>query len=295
MMLQLAKWLMQERRQANIFILVNTIISVFFPPGMILASAAATLVTLRHGLQQGLITGMWGMIPALVFALYWQSPNALFLLCISFISGYCLRATQSWSITVIALTAQALIAALLLQFFAGEALSSSAELLKKILENVQQPSASMEQQAVLAKLKTLLTPTMLAGMTGAFLVTIGMLSLALGRSWQAALYNPGGFQLEFHQLRLGRLELLTVIVASFALFSLGEGYQIWGGVALFPLLIAGIALCHAIAKQKQLAKPWYVVFYTMLILVEPLRMILVLVAVMDVSINFRQRFKHQNS
>jgi uncharacterized protein YybS (DUF2232 family) len=100
--------------------------------------------------------------------------------------------------------------------------------------------------------------------------------------------------LEFQQLRLGKSELLVLLAVSLGIFQLGSVYISWIGLGLFPLLIAGIAVFHALANSKKLAKHWYVLFYIVLFLSDPVKMILVVVAMVDTFIDIRQKLGRKN-
>lgn len=144
-------------------------------------------------------------------------------------------------------------------------------------------------------LSGLISKPFLAGLIGANVVLTGFLSTALARSWQAKLYNPGGFQQEFHQLRLGKLELLILIALTALLLQLGNDYLTWLAITLLPLLIAGVAVFHALAYKKQLGKSWYVLFYIALLWLDPLKVILVVVAAVDSVKDIRQWFNNRKN
>jgi uncharacterized protein YybS (DUF2232 family) len=307
MMLPLAQWIMQGRRQAIGFVLITLITGLIIWPNTILAAAAITLVTLRLGIKEGLQLSAWAIIPAGVFAVYLQNFTPLLLIATCLACSQLLRATQSWSLTLLLLSFLGLLAATGLLTFTGEQLEQQAAMIGQALsefatqaESAKSASteaskaATSEQQSMIELLQPLLNKVFLAGLFATSIVITGFLSLALGRSFQAGLYNPGGFQTEFHQLRLGKTELFILIVASLGILQLGANYLSWLGLTLVPLLVAGIAVFHAFAKSKKLAKHWYVLFYIVLIMSEPVKMILMMLAVVDCFINLRSKLTQKN-
>jgi uncharacterized protein YybS (DUF2232 family) len=297
MMLPLVEWIMQGRRQAIGFVLITLITGLIIWPNNILAAAAITLVTLRFGIKEGVLLGVWAILPAAVFAFYLQNHTPLLLIASTLVCSEMLRATRSWSLTLLLLSFCGLIAAMGLAGFASEPLNEQATIISEALGELAKQSATNtaeEQQSLIAMLQPLLNSTFLAGLFATSIVTTGFLSLALGRSFQARLYNPGGFQAEFHKLRLGKTELIVLIVASLGLTQLGTDYLSWTGVFLLPLLVAGIAVFHAFAKSKKLATFWYVLFYIVLFLSDPVKMILMVLAIADTFTDFRKKLSPPN-
>lgn len=118
---------------------------------------------------------------------------------------------------------------------------------------------------------------------------MGVTSLLCARWLQSALYNPGGFQQEFHQLRIsqGILGVMIAGVVAGQTLSILEG--IWP-VLLMPTLLAGFSLIHGIAKIKGLGKRPMVLMYGSIILFGPLALLIVTVAaITDSFSNYRDK------
>jgi hypothetical protein len=113
----------------------------------------------------------------------------------------------------------------------------------------------------------------------------------LARWWQATLYNPGGFQQEFHQLRLNPIQAVACFAAVIYCWSQGGDYQTWSSLFALPLLLVGIAIVHHLVKVKNVSRQWLVLFYIALLLFSPLTVLLVTLAVMDTWTNFRARIQ----
>ena len=110
----------------------------------------------------------------------------------------------------------------------------------------------------------------------------------VGRWWQALLYNPGGFQQEFYQLRLSRTNIF-VLVAGLVLFSSIEGYHQWAWLFAIPIIIVGIALVHALVALKQLSRHWLFGFYVIFITFAPVVPLLMMAVIADSALDFRLR------
>lgn len=143
-----------------------------------------------------------------------------------------------------------------------------------------------EQAAILAPWMT--------GLVVAGLVLGVLISLLLGRWWQAMLYNPGGFGDEFRQLRLGQQVALLAIGLLLIRVSLpGLGSAIAGDGLLVigvGLLLQGLAVLHALVYQRKRHVGWLIGLYVVLLLgtfqVAPL---IALLGLLDNWFRFRER------
>jgi hypothetical protein len=164
MMLPLAQWIMQERRQAIAFVCICILTSLFIWPNSILAAAAISLVTLRHGVKEGFILSLWALIPALLFAVYLNAFSALLLIVSSLLCSHLLRATQSWSLTLMLLSLSGLVTSLVLLGFAEPMLSTQVQTISDILNEYAKQANNSEQQALVAMLQPTLQSGFLAGL-----------------------------------------------------------------------------------------------------------------------------------
>jgi len=108
---------------------------------------------------------------------------------------------------------------------------------------------------------------MMTGAMGVSVMSIALGALFLARYWQAGLFNPGGFQKEFHTLSLGRnAALVCVLVIAVAI---GQGGQTAGAIAMvviFAFFIQGLAVTHALVKQRGMHRYWLHGIYVLLVL-----------------------------
>ena len=136
------------------------------------------------------------------------------------------------------------------------------------------------------------TAAQIAGMLGAGTGMTSVLCLLLARYWQAALYNPGGFGDEFRALRYPLAVSSVLAVASIALASLGLQYRTWAVIALLPLTFAGLALVHARVRHREQGMGWLTGFYAAWLLLDPVKILVVGIAIADSWFDFRQRWSN---
>ncbi len=111
---------------------------------------------------------------------------------------------------------------------------------------------------------------LMTGAMGVSVMSVALGALFLARSWQADLVNPGGFQKEFHALSLGRNAALVCVAAIVLLLTMG-GYVL-GAIAaaiIFAFIIQGLAVAHALVKQRGMHRFWLHGMYVLLILPMP--------------------------
>jgi hypothetical protein len=119
---------------------------------------------------------------------------------------------------------------------------------------------------------------------------MSVLCLLLARYWQAALYNPGGFGAEFRALYYPATVSSVLVVAALALYGLGVQYSTWAMICLIPLTFAGLALVHARSVLTGRGKGWLTMFYIAWVFFDPVKLLVVVFAIADSWLNFRQRW-----
>ena len=130
---------------------------------------------------------------------------------------------------------------------------------------------------------------MLSGI-GAAHMFLAVLLLMTARWMQALLFNPGGFRMEFHGLRIERhvaLGLIAIMLLS------GSGTIVpesWALYFLMPLVFAGIALIHAVVSMRRLPVMLLVTFYIVLLLPAAVQLV-VLLALLDSWFDIRSRLQ----
>ena len=163
------------------------------------------------------------------------------------------------------------------------------ELLLSLTDEMLKQLAADAELEVTDELVTSFQALLVASFAASFFaMSIG--SLFLARSWQAALFNPGGWREEFHQLRLGSFEMAVIIAAMLLGPSIGlDGYiLVFSG--LVPIVVCGLALVHGLVGKKNLGGHWMVGFYVLAVVLFPtLIAIVALLAMLDSAIDIRSR------
>ncbi|MBK5509999.1 MULTISPECIES: hypothetical protein [unclassified Pseudomonas] len=281
----IAEFIMRGRMQATLVVAGCATLPLLYWLG----AAAGCLVLLRRGLKDAIGVLALGLLPALVWWLYSDDPRALLVLLGSWSLALVLRASESWNRVLLVSIAMGVVFSVVL----GTAFAPQIEMLAQALIKVM-PSLlgdvyqklSVDEQARFA---SLIAPV-LTGLIAALLQIVSVLSLLVGRYWQALLYNPGGFGREFRAIRfpLG----LAMLLLAFMLLGPNFGSQLAMLTPLcsVPLVFAGLALIHGLVAQKRLARFWLVGLYvTLLLFMQLIYPLLVVLAIVDSLIDFRGR------
>jgi len=277
----LAQWAMKGRWQAT----VAAAGSFVFPFLFWLGAAIQALVLLRHGLSQGGRVVLWSLLPALAWAAIGDPTPVLVAVGTSALA-IMLRRTVRLDRTLLLATLFGFIAYLILP-----------PMLSEVLPEIEQRSQELVAEALQSdpELQTQMLPLvapMISGGLAALHTLVIILCLLLGRYWQSSLFNPGGFGQEFRQLRLPLVFSLPALVVCLAA---GELEPVLAGVTpvlSVPLVIAGLALFHGLAKQTQTSPGWLAMVYIALIIFGPyMYTLLIFVAALDSLLDIRSRLK----
>ena len=228
----LAEFIMRGRMQAALVAFFGSLLPLISP-------AAVSLVTLSKGLSEGALIALWALLPLLV-VFYISDFNVMVTL--SSIVGVLgvmaaselLRLSTSWSRTLFFVVAFSGIAAVALDFLFAEQTNAFELVVAELFREVQQ----QQENAFIPGRSFLL------GVIGYVIALTSVICLVLGRWWQAILYNPGGFQAEFHQLRFGVVPAVILLAGMLASDFASQEFASWAGLLGLPLLLVGIALVH---------------------------------------------------
>nr|WP_300306755.1 hypothetical protein [Halomonas sp.] len=283
-MLAIARWAMKGTPQAALVALLASAIPWLFWFG----SAIAALVTLRRGMSSGLPVIAAAAIPA---GWWWTQgdPIPLATTLLAILMAIVLRSRMRWSE---ALIVGALAGAVMIQLGVFLPRADTAMLLEELRQSSTELSAFLDDLAASGVDAKTLAELLISGVTGLIVMLAAVACLVLARSWQAGLYNPGGFREEFHALRLSIRELVFLVVLLIAGAVLGLPGL--GMLAWIPLLIAGIGLIHGVVGRKGMNGLWLVAFYVLLITTWPMILIVLVVAMIDTFADFRGRLGHDN-
>jgi hypothetical protein len=280
----LAEFIMRGRMQA-------CVVGVFGSLLPFVSVSTIGLVTLRKGAAEGFIVSLWVILPLLLS--YMFSASSPFMAVVSGVAlinmalvanAHRVAADWNFSLGIATLSGVVLVclAALLFQAEMNDFVNELEEMLATASQQSGQTMLVLTRNGFLAFVAWVVI----------FNTVIG---LVLSRWWQALLYNPGGFQEEFHMLRLSpklSLVCLSIFIAGLAL---GGNYQLWLRLASTPLLIGGLAIVHYVVQHKGFGRQVLVVMYIGLFLFGPVLMVLLgALGAADSVMNFRTRLADDN-
>lgn len=270
----LAQYAMNGRRQA----ITAAFLCGLIPLVNMLSPALVALVCLRHGPREATMVAAWAVLPLLGWAMA-GDITPLILLIGALVLATVLRQTASWQTT--------LLVAIVVGVGAEMALRLRPDFLALLLAQVEAfLAAGGGPQS--ADVPADVMQDALVSLFGVMHMFLAICLVLVARWWQAVLYNPGGFQQEFHQFRLQpRAAMLLAII--FVLAS--GGITVLAGWIMYfmvPLLFAGLALAHGLIGLKKLSGLWLIALY-MLLLNPLLAQMLTVAALVDSWADFRGR------
>tara|TARA_R110002049_G_scaffold152381_3_gene316349 strand:- start:1049 stop:1966 length:918 start_codon:yes stop_codon:yes gene_type:complete len=298
MLQSIALFSMQGRWQAAGVIALLSVAALMLPPFSYLASGVIVLCTLRMGPKEGMkvvvaTTALFTILAGLLLNKIYIS--GLFLISswlpifgASWVLGY----TRSLAMSLLAATGLGIVVVFGTYIVLPDPVLWWQQLIQPLAETLaQQPGWQFDQaqtQTIVLNLSSMMTGLMAAGLS----LNI-MLGLLIGRSWQAKLYNPGGFASEFQQLRLGKsLAILTIVMMIVTALPLGDSVAILRSclpVLLVVFTLQGLSVVHAIVKQQQRQSFWLVAVYVLLLVMMPqMAVLLTIIGVLEQWFNFRR-------
>ncbi|MFW1677483.1 hypothetical protein ACFVYJ_06830 [Pontibacter sp. JAM-7] len=280
----LAELVMRGQKHAAVVAVVAALLPLLYW----ISAAAVALVTLRRGPSDGAGLLVWAILPAGVWT-YSGDPTPLVVIAGTYVLAILLRQTVSWPrVLMLALPLGALMALLLETALSG-VIGQMVEMTQQLLE---QSTTSAEADKLLT---TETLNAILVGGLSAVHTAMILLSLILARSWQSGLYNPGGFQQEFHQMRLPATYTALLLAALVLGSQVGLEIWRWLPLVLLPWIICGIALIHGSVAKRDLGRSWLVGFYLAVVFFGPyMILLLVAAAVLDSFVDFRSRMPVKN-
>ena len=293
-MLFLARFILKGQSLAALVAATMAILGLAVPPAAWISAAAIVLVTLVNGPKSGLITTALSLAGAALFAfLIFSAPQiAVIFVLLAWLPAWLvaavLRQTVSLAYSLQILTVMSLLAVVMLYVL----YPNMGELWREPLDVIVKQLAEQSTDFSLAELKQTedWIIDFLPGLFASSLMFGTMLSLLLGRWWQAVFYNPGGFAKEFQSLNLGKVSalcasaimLIAAIVDSvFAVAMVTVVLVLYGMQAL--------SLLHAAINIRQLNATWLFVVYLIMFFVPHVLLLLILASFVDPWLNIRQR------
>jgi hypothetical protein len=290
----LAKFSLQGLHQAVLATVGFAVLAMVLPPAGVVSAAIVALVTMREGAMQGTYVVLISSVVLAVLMLVMQQPPLwgglaglvqwVPLLLLGVLLGY----TSSWTVTVQVALAFCLFVVLMIYTMVGDV----PGLWHPLLERFAKPALEQGGMPTTQIDETLqYSASILTGLLAASLLLVSLLALMLARSMQAALYNPGGFSLEFRSLRFG---LWPAALGVALLFVLMISDMTLPGELVSVLVVAfflqGLAVVHSVAAQQNLQRGWLIGIYVLLIIIlTPVVLLLAGLGWVDAFVDLRRK------
>ncbi len=297
-MLFLARFILKGQSQAALVAATMAILGLILPPAAWISAAVIVLVTLVYGPQRGLITTALSLLGAALFAyLIFATPQlAVVFVLLAWLPAWLLatilRQSVSLAYSLQILTVVCLLAVVLIYML----YPNFGELWREPIDQLVTQLVAQSDEFSLAQLKQT-EDWIIEFLPGMFVCSImfgSMLSLFLGRWWQAVFYNPGGFAKEFQSLNLGKISALCAIAIMLMAMLTNSVFAIALVTIVFVLYgMQALSLLHAVIRIRQLKTTWLFVVYLSIFFIPHLLLLLILASIADPWLDIRQRISKE--
>ena len=295
-MLFLARFILKGQSQAALVAASMAILGLAVPPAAWISAAAIVLVTLVNGPKSGLITTALSLLGAGIFAfLIFATPQvAVVFVLLAWLPAWLiaavLRQTVSLAYSLQVLTVMSLLAVVMVY----ATVPDIGEMWREPLDIMVEQLAEQSEDFTLTELKQTedWVIKFLPGLFASSLMFGTMLSLFLGRWWQAVFFNPGGFGKEFQSLNLGKVSALCAIAIMLIAIIVDSVFAV-AMVAVVSVLygMQALSLLHAVIKIRQVNAVWLFVVYLIMFFVPQMLLLLILASFADPWLDIRQRIR----
>ena len=294
----LAAFIMKGRMQAIMVASAFALLSLVLPPVSIISSAAVALVTLRLGPKEGLWVLLAGSLAAallstvllgsyqfaLLYSLLLWFPVALI--------AWVLRNTRSLGMALEAAVGLAILVVML--FYASQ--SDVAGFWLQILDVMTQSMQASNPDVTIDTFKEsaeLFAHYMTGGIAAGSVFGL-LFGLFLARGWQASLYNPGGFVLEYKALKSHKLlAVFSMVLALLAAMASGLLAEICLNIlmVLFVLYtVLGASVLHGAFSGMKTARFMLPFLYLTLLLIPHVMALVAVLGLLDAALDLRTKF-----
>jgi len=290
----LARFILKGQSQAALVAATMAILGMLVPPATWLSAATIVLVTLVNGPQRGLITTGLALLGTAVFSyLIFSAPQiAVIFVLLAWLPAWLvamlLRQTVSLAFSLQVLGAMTLLAVVMIYALYPNFGELWREPLDVMVAQLVQQSEEFSLQELKQTEEWLIE--FLPGLFASSLMFGTMLSLFIGRWWQAVFYNPGGFAEEFQSLNLGKTSAVIALALMLMAAVIDNVFTFALATVVFVLyLIQGLSLLHAVVKKRQVSASWLFVFYMVMFFIPHLVLLMVFAGITDPWLDIRQR------
>ncbi len=299
----LAAYIMKGRLQAMMVAATLALLSLPFPPVSIVSSASVALITLRRGAREGLYVLLCACAAAAVLSVLLNIGYQFALL-----YGAVLW-TPVWLISIVLREGRHLAVAIEIAVLLGVAAvlvfylyqPQPAQIWAGVLAAMIEPmlNASPDVPAEQVKQSAQAFAHFMTGAIAAGTVYGLLFGLFLARWWQAALYNPGGFRVEFLALKGHKqLALASIAVLAVAWLSSGGLAEIcWNLVVVLFVLYTfiGTAVLHASFSTMKGARFMVPFLYVTLLLIPHVMILIAICGLLDAWLDLRKKISNSTA
>ena len=270
--------------------------SVFAMLCTVASAAVVTFVALRHGEMAAVKVFSVCLLMLLVVSLMlkdsaFQIPLiAVTIWLPSILAGIVLTRTVSLPMAVIVIAVCSALAVIVISLVLGDTTEFWRTQFSEVMKAASEQGMSEAMPMDAAQMEEFVTGlnTRIVLSLGITVLSVSLGALFLARSWQAGLFNPGGFQKEFHQLSLGRnVAVACLVVVGLCLLVGGNVPRAIALVFICVLATQGLAVVHALVKQRSMHRFWLHGVYLMIMLM-PVILLLAALGLADNVIPLRQ-------
>jgi hypothetical protein len=279
----LAEYAMSGRRQAATVAVLFGLIPLL----NLLSGAIVALVTLRKGMQEGMLAMLWALLPA---SLHWLAGDTspVLMLVGAWLLAVALRRTESWSKVLLLATGLGLLLQLSLALQPAYVAQVEDLFSQMLAEGQALPPAEVDGVPVSTPADMV---ALLFSFYGAYHFLVFAACLMIGRSWQAGLYNPGGFRQEFHSLRFD--PRMMAVMLALVLGGVAGIAPLAGWLPVFCMvpLFAGLAVFHQVVAARQMGISMLIMGYVVLVVMSPVMVpVVVMLGFVDSVVDIRKRW-----
>ncbi|MFK8079076.1 MAG: hypothetical protein AB8B97_02215 [Granulosicoccus sp.] len=250
--------------------------SLFSMLCLIASAAVVAFVALRHGEMSALqvVGGCLLLMIVVSLGLYGTAVHIPLIATVfwlpAIVAAFVLARSVKLNFAVLTIVACGVLSVVLLSLAMGDTTAFWRSQFGDVGTSTTMPDLTGNAALITDEQREEFITTMANLMTGAMgvsVMSVALGALFLARSWQAGLVNPGGFQQEFHALSLGRNAAVFCVLV--IVVSLSMGGQVPGAVAMvviFAFFIQGLAVAHALIKQRGMHRFWLHGIYVLLML-----------------------------
>nr|WP_305888713.1 hypothetical protein [Methylomonas sp. SURF-2] len=279
------------------------LLSLKFPPASIVSSASVALVTLRRGGTEGLYVLACACLAAAILSVFLGIGYQFALL-----YGLVLW-TPVWLISIVLREGRNLAVAIEIAVLLGVAAvvgfyvyqAQPAQVWAGVLSVMMQPMLEARPDVPVEQIKQS-AQAFAHFMTGAIAAgsVYGLLfGLFLARWWQAALYNPGGFRVEFLAMKShAKLAMATLVLLAAAALSSGMLAEVCWNMLLVMFVLytfIGTAALHACFAEMKGSRFMVPFLYLTLVVIPHMMVIIAVVGLLDNWLNLRNKISNKTA